>query len=144
MRKWCCEAVWTSSSDLGWELIFHFSMSDPPVGWWKVLFFLKNDADASLLMFTGSRPVPQPKWGYSVAQQCIHKLQPLRDIVWQLLRGGLTGMDLLWTFISHRTQPLRWWEMPIWIYPGPSCPDRSFSVELGNAEIDVRIGRILI
>jgi hypothetical protein len=36
-------------------------------------------------MFMGSRPIPQPKWGYSVAQQYIYRLEPLRDVVRQLL-----------------------------------------------------------
>jgi hypothetical protein len=56
-------------------------MSDPPIEWRKVLFFLRNDADAPLLVFMGSRHIPQPKWGYGVAQKDLHRLQPLRDIV---------------------------------------------------------------
>jgi hypothetical protein len=39
-------------------------MSDPLVGWRKVWFFLRYDADAPLPVFMGSHPVPQPKWGY--------------------------------------------------------------------------------
>jgi hypothetical protein len=31
----------------------------------------------------------------------------------------------------------------MWTYPRPSCPDRSFSTNLDNAEIDIRIRRIL-
>jgi hypothetical protein len=42
---------------------FHLPMSDPPLGWRNVWFFLRNGADAPLLMFMGSRPIPQPKWG---------------------------------------------------------------------------------
>jgi hypothetical protein len=60
---------------------FHLSMFDPPVGWWKVWFFLKNDADALHPVFMGSGLIPQPKWGYGVAQKDLRKLQPLRDVV---------------------------------------------------------------
>jgi hypothetical protein len=49
------------------------------------------------------------------------------------------GTDLLWTFVSHRVQPLQRWEMKIWMYLGPSCPDHSFSAKLDNAEIKARI-----
>jgi hypothetical protein len=45
-------------------------------------------------MVTGSHPVPQPKWGYGVAQRHIHKQQLLREVIQQRLRGGLTGADL--------------------------------------------------
>jgi hypothetical protein len=58
-------------------------------------------------MFMGSRPNPQPKWGYGVAQNELHRLLPLREVVQWVIRGGFTGADLLQTFISCRNQPLR-------------------------------------
>jgi hypothetical protein len=39
---------------------FHLPMSNPSVGWHKMLFFLRNDANAPLPAFTGSRPAPWP------------------------------------------------------------------------------------
>jgi hypothetical protein len=70
------------------------------------MVFLRNDADVPLLVFTGSCPIPQPKWGYGVAQKDLYRLQPMRDVVQWLLRGGLMGADLLWIFTSHRVQSL--------------------------------------
>jgi hypothetical protein len=46
---------------------FRLPMFDCPVGWWKLWFCFRNDADIPLPVFMGSRPVPQPKWGYGVA-----------------------------------------------------------------------------
>jgi hypothetical protein len=46
---------------------FYLLMSDPPAGWWKIWFFLRNDADAALPVVTRGRHVPQPKWVYGVA-----------------------------------------------------------------------------
>jgi hypothetical protein len=66
------EAVVLGSVDIfvrsgpGVDPYFHLSMSGPPVGWWKVWFSLRNNTDVPLPMFTGSDPVPQPKWGCSV------------------------------------------------------------------------------
>jgi hypothetical protein len=88
-----------------------------------------------LPVFTGSRPVPQPKWGYGVNQRDLSMLQPLRDVVQRLLCDGLTGVDLMRTFVSHRVQPLRQREMTMLMYLGPSCPDRPFSAELDDTEI---------
>jgi hypothetical protein len=65
----------------GVDPYFHLPMSDPPVKWWKVWLFLRNNADVPLPMFMGSCPIPQPKWGYGVAQKDLRRLQPLRDIV---------------------------------------------------------------
>jgi hypothetical protein len=53
---------------------FHLPTSDPPVRRRKVWLFIRNDADASLPVFTGSRPIPQPNSGYSVAQKDFHRL----------------------------------------------------------------------
>jgi hypothetical protein len=113
--------------------------SDPPVGWRKVWFFLRNDTDALLSMFTGSRPVPQPKWGYCVAQKDLRMLQSLCEVIQWLIRGGLMGVDLLWTFVSCRVQPLHQREITMWMYLGPSCLVRPFSVELDDTEINTRI-----
>jgi hypothetical protein len=65
---------------------FHLLTSGPTDGWRKVWFYLRNDTDAPLPVFTGSRPVPQPSWGYGMAQRDLHRLQPLCEVVQQLLR----------------------------------------------------------
>jgi hypothetical protein len=54
----------------GVDPYFHLPMSR------KIWFFLRNNADAQLPMFTGSHPISQPKWGYGVAQKDLHRLQP--------------------------------------------------------------------
>jgi hypothetical protein len=60
---------------------FHLPMSDLPVGWWKVWLFFRNNANVSLPMFMGSRPIPQPKWGCEVAQKDLCRLQPLCEVI---------------------------------------------------------------
>jgi hypothetical protein len=50
-------------------------------GWRKVWFFLRNNADTPLPMFTGSRPVPQLNWGYGVVRRDIRKLQFVHKVV---------------------------------------------------------------
>jgi hypothetical protein len=50
-------------------------------GWQKVWFFLRNDANTLLPMFTGSRPILQPNWGYRVARKDLRRLQPMCEVV---------------------------------------------------------------
>jgi hypothetical protein len=45
------------------------------------MIFLRNDTDAPLPVFMGSCPVPQPNWGYGVAQRDLHRKQPLREVI---------------------------------------------------------------
>jgi hypothetical protein len=122
---------------------FHLPMFGPSDGWWKVWFFLTNDVDAPLPVFMGNRPIPQVSWGYRVPKNDLHWLQPLCEVVQQLLCEGLMGVDLLQTFFTCRVQMLHQREMIMWIYPRPSCPDRLFSEELGNTEINTWINRVL-
>jgi hypothetical protein len=65
--------------------------------------------------------------------------------IWILQDGPLISEGVLsqWTFFSRQVQPLHQWVTTMWMYPGPSCPDRPFSKELGDAEINTRIHRVL-
>jgi hypothetical protein len=63
-----------SRSGHGVDPNFHLPMFGPLDGWRKVWFFLRNDIDAPLPVFIGCRPIPQPNWGYGVAQRDLHKL----------------------------------------------------------------------
>jgi hypothetical protein len=60
---------------------FHLPMSGPPDEWWKVWLFVRNDTDVPLPVFTGSCPIPQPNWGYGVAQRDLYRVQPLCEVV---------------------------------------------------------------
>jgi hypothetical protein len=55
-------------------------------------------------MFTGSRPIHQPNWGYGVAKRSLYRLQPLCEFIQQLLQEGLMGANLLQS--SGSTTPL--------------------------------------
>jgi hypothetical protein len=48
----------------------------------------------------------------------------------------LIAADLLRTFISYHVEPLRRREVTMWRYLGPNSPDRPFSAELGDMEVD--------
>jgi hypothetical protein len=58
-------------------------------------------------------------------------------------RGGADGRNLLWAFFSRPVQPLHQWVTTMWMYPGPSYPDRPFSEELDYVEINTWIHRVL-
>jgi hypothetical protein len=57
----------------GVDPYFHLSTSSPPDGWWKIWFFLRNDTDVPLPMFTVSHHVPQTNWGSSEAQRDLYR-----------------------------------------------------------------------
>jgi hypothetical protein len=67
--------------DRGVDPYFHLPIFGSPDGWRKVWFFMRNDADTPLPVFTGSHPIFQPNWGYSVVRKDLHRLQPLSEVV---------------------------------------------------------------
>jgi hypothetical protein len=95
--------VW---SRCGVDPYFHLPASGPLDGWQKAWFFLRNNIDALLPVFTGNHSIPKPNWGYGVPQKDLYRLQPLREVVWKLLQRGPTGVELMQTVFSHRVQPL--------------------------------------
>jgi hypothetical protein len=58
----------------GVDTCFHLPMPDSTSRWGKVSFFLRNDTDVLLPMFTGSRPIPQLNLGYGVARRDLRRL----------------------------------------------------------------------
>jgi hypothetical protein len=67
----------------------------------------------------------------------------MREVIQQLLQEGLTSVHLLRTFFSPRIQPLQQRVIKMCLYPRPCCPDRSFSEELSNVEINTQIHKVL-
>jgi hypothetical protein len=52
-------------------------------------------------------------------------------------------MNFLRTFFSHPVPPLYQRATTMWMYPGPSCPNRPFSKELDDVEINTGIHKVL-
>jgi hypothetical protein len=74
---------------------FSILMPNPPVGWRRAWFLLRNDTDASLPVFMSGSTIPHPNWEYGVAQANLHRLHRLLEIVRGLLQRGLTGTEIL-------------------------------------------------
>jgi hypothetical protein len=53
---WGCADIYVRIG-LGIDPYFCLLVSNPPVGWWKGCFFLRNDAGVTLPAVTGKRPI---------------------------------------------------------------------------------------
>jgi hypothetical protein len=70
MVVWGCADIYVQTRQ--WvTLCFCLSISNPPVGWRKEWFCLRNDSSAPLPMVTGKHPAFQPSSGYGVARKDI-------------------------------------------------------------------------
>jgi hypothetical protein len=58
----------------GVDPYFNIPMPKLMKGWHKQWFYLRNDANAPLPVFTGNRPTPHHNWGYRVAKKDLDKL----------------------------------------------------------------------
>ena len=59
----------------------------------------------------------------------------LVNAVVDLIRGGVTGMDLLEAFLSRRIQPLQARDHTMWHYSGPEDTTRTHSEEVSDETI---------
>jgi hypothetical protein len=72
----------------------------------------------------------------------IEILPPLRNYKYDTrrivpMKGYIENSVSLRSCIRNANiQPLRRWEVTMWLYPRLSCPNRSFSTELDDADID--------
>ena len=60
----------------------------------------------------------------------------LVERVVQLVRDGVTGMDLLEVFLSRRIQPLQARDHPMWMYSGPNDTARVDPTEVTEEMVE--------
>jgi hypothetical protein len=63
---------------------FDIPMPRSMKGWPKNWFYLRNNASAPLLMFTGSHPIPMPSSRHGVARKDLGKLHPVCEALQQV------------------------------------------------------------
>ena len=68
------------------------------------------------------------------------QIQPLVDALIAVVRRGVTGMDLLETFLGRRIQPLLARHHAMWHYGGPEDSTRTHQ-ECVTGEVVTEIGR---
>jgi hypothetical protein len=73
----------------------------------------------------------------------LSRRQTLRENLIQLRREGLTGLHPLRTFFSRRILPLRLKKTKMWPYLGCTYPDHPSPEELGTAEVETWIRKVL-
>jgi hypothetical protein len=77
---------------------FPVPMPDPPVGWQRAWFLLRNNTNAPLPAFMGSHPIPHPNWGYGEAQTDLRS-----GIVAKRTDGLFYSAGSKWTASSTRS-----------------------------------------
>ena len=85
--------------------------------------------------FTGGRPEKQDSWSWGCARKEKKKVEVIEEELWKIIRRGLDGVRVFHTLYRHRVAPLaeRTWLM--WMYSGPSDPDRASPEELLDDEV---------
>jgi hypothetical protein len=106
-------------------------------GWQSTWFYCKDVASPNMSTglppFTLDRPVtPKPLYVTKV-----EKIQVgiLVNAISELIRGGVTGLDLLETFLSRRIQPLQARDHTMWHYSGPEDTTRTHPEEVSDQTV---------
>ena len=64
------------------------------------------------------------------------QVKMLMERVVQLIRDGVTGMDLLEVFLRRRIQPLQYRGHPMWLYSGTEDTSRVHPEEVDDATLE--------
>ncbi|RLN07939.1 hypothetical protein C2845_PM11G04950 [Panicum miliaceum] len=105
-------------------------------GWHGDWFYIKNLTEASFPKFKGKRPAKDTSWSWGTPTPEKALVKALEGIIWNhVVKEGLNGMRLFHTMRERRVTPLAKRKRLMWLYFGPSDPDRLFAEELPEDEV---------
>ena len=102
-------------------------LSESVRNWQSTWFYCQDvacpNASTGLPPFSLDRPAPPKQLALTKAEKI--DIQPLVDALIDVVRRGVTGMDLLETFLGRRIQPLQARDHAMWHYTGPEDSTRT-------------------
>jgi hypothetical protein len=136
--------AWTSMSNLGIELIptSTFPHLALRMGGEKYGSFLGTMSTCRFPCSRVATPAPAQLGVWSGPEGPPQAATPVRGHP-TITMGRVDGRGPSVNLFNHRVQLLRQRVMTILMYLGSSCPNRPFSEELGNAEINTHVHRVL-
>ena len=112
--------------------------------WLRSFFYVKNLTDENLIRlpkFDNHPPYAKHNWGYT-PKTSIPEVNYLHKLVIQYKKDGLTGDDLMRTFIGRRINPLQDRPHKMCFYSGRLDPSRMTTIELTKAQVRLRVKAI--
>ena len=91
--------------------------------------------EAPFPAFTGERLEKQESWSWGCAHKERKKVEVIEEELWKLVRRGLDGVRVFHTLYRSRVALLAERTRPMWLYSGPSDPDRASPEELPDDEV---------
>ena len=105
------------------------------------MFYIRNLTKASFSPFTGRRPERRDNWSWGPSSQQ-NKVEVIGTELQKLVKQGLDGVRVFHTF-RRRVAPLAERTRPMWMYTGPTDPDRTSPEKLASDEVWSRLDRVL-
>ena len=119
-------------------------LPDSVHGWQSTWFYCKDQPtpgqSTGLPPFSMER-VRKPS-SLKVVPEEQAQVKVLAERVVQLIRDGVTGMDLLEVFLRRRIQPLQFRDHPMWMYSGTEDTTRIHPEEIDDATLERWMGSI--
>jgi len=112
-------------------------------GWHGEWFYIRNPVEAPFSAFTGGRPEKQDSWSWGCAKKEKHKVGVNEEELRKLVKRGLNGVRVFHTLYRRWVTSLVERMRTMWLYNGPSDPDRASPEDLPNDEAWSRLSRVL-
>ncbi|RLN39003.1 hypothetical protein C2845_PM01G11200 [Panicum miliaceum] len=104
--------------------------------WHGDWFYIRNSPEALVPEFHVGRPVRDLSWTWGTLTLEKFLARDIREVIRKRVVGaGLNGATLFFTMRERRVMSLVEQRMPLWLYSGPSDPDRAFTEELQEDDV---------
>ncbi|RLN34268.1 hypothetical protein C2845_PM03G29740 [Panicum miliaceum] len=105
-------------------------------GWHGDWFYIRNPLEAPFPEFHGGWPVRDLSWTWGTPTSEKFLAREIKEVIRKrVVEAGLNGATLFFTMRERRVMPLAERRMPMWLYSGPSNPDRAFAEELPEDDV---------
>ncbi|RLM48871.1 hypothetical protein C2845_PMPSC055782 [Panicum miliaceum] len=110
--------------------------TDSNKGWHDDWFYIRNPTEAPSPKFHGERPVKDASWSWGTSTPEKALVKAMKEIIQShVVKEGLNGVRLFHTMRERRVMPLVERMRPMWLYSGPSDPDRVYAKELPDDKV---------
>ncbi|RLM73906.1 hypothetical protein C2845_PM15G04270 [Panicum miliaceum] len=113
-----------------------YTPADTNNGWHGDWFYIRNPPEAPFPEFHGERPVRDLSWTWGTPTLEKTLAGEIKEIIREcVVKAWLNGVTLFYTMRERQVMPLAERRMPMWLYFGPSDPDRAVVDELPEDEV---------
>ncbi|RLM74422.1 hypothetical protein C2845_PM15G03530 [Panicum miliaceum] len=113
-----------------------YTTAESNKGWHGDRFYIRNPSEASFPDFHGEWQVRDLSWTWGTLTPEKTLVAAIKDVIrGRMVKAGLNGATLFFSMRERLVMPLAERRKSLWLYSGPSDPDRAFTEALPEDDV---------